>query len=251
MLETLTSRTHVDFTASNAFAVITWALKNANSYYDSQLVDVFDSMLEEANVHNYKSNKKVFSWGHYGRCSEASHVKLDHRIVLSSFGGGIETDSFYLYKAVNGLKECSSDKLNDIVTVANNLGFTCGETTHSFDWASGKKNVFTFKSLKTQKFETLMEVKAFKNGNLHIKFNMAFITALNVEMGRLKGWVRSAQECSEEMDISTEDAVQFFKSNLTIGRASLSNLLPPPAEEPEVTTFISGTETEGQQSLGF
>jgi len=253
LLAKLTSSTHVDFTASNAYAVVTWALKNCNYYIDSQLTEVFDSLLQEANVHSYKSNKKIFSWSHYGRCKEASHVKLDHRIVVSGFGGGIETHSFYSYKAVNGLKEASAELLNDLVTVANNLGFTCNESASSFEWSSGKKNAFKFKSLKTQKMETLMEVKAFRNGNIHIKFNMGFITSLNIEMGRLKSWLRSADECSVELEISTEEAQQYFKSNLKLGVNSLSNLLPAPVEEPEATIVSSDSTTqyEEQQSLEF
>jgi len=45
-----------------------------------------------------------------------------------------------------------------------------------------------------------MEVRAYMNGNLHIKFNQAFMLALNVEIGRLQGWIHNAQHAAEEMD---------------------------------------------------
>ncbi len=38
--EKLTSATKLDFSASNAYAVVCWVLKNANSYFDEQLVEV-------------------------------------------------------------------------------------------------------------------------------------------------------------------------------------------------------------------
>ena len=61
---------------------------------------------------------------------------------------------------------------------------------------------------------TLMEVKAFKNGNLHIKLNQSFILRLNVEFGRLMGWVKDAAQASDEMGVDLEEAAQSFGSNL-------------------------------------
>ena len=51
---------HVDFTASNAYAIALWAVKHANHYFDQQLIDVFDGLIRQASVINYKSNKRTF-----------------------------------------------------------------------------------------------------------------------------------------------------------------------------------------------
>jgi len=51
----------IDFTESNALAVTAWAIKNANGYYDRQLVTLFESMIDQANITMYKSNLKT--WG--------------------------------------------------------------------------------------------------------------------------------------------------------------------------------------------
>jgi len=68
-----------------------------------------------------------------------------------------------------------------------------------------------------------MTVKAFKNRNMHIKFNQDFIRTLNVEFGRLKGWLTNHIQASEELNIPVEQTEQFFKSNyrLTQGNGLL------------------------------
>lgn len=230
LLKTLTSRTHVDFSESNAYAVLAWVLKNCNSYYDSHLESVFERMITQANIRLYKSNAKVFNWSWTGKPEDLSHFKIDHRIVLDRCGG-ILKDGSYSYLAVNGLEQRAADYLGDILTIANNLGFASNESVKDFEWSSGRKNVFTFNSSKTGKSEALMEVKAFLNGNIHIKYNVAFIFAWNVEMGRLKKWVRSASEASSEMDIPLDVAESYFNSNLVLGVTDLSNLLPAPSSE--------------------
>lgn len=53
--EKLTSSTNVDFSASNAYAVVCWVLKNANSYFDKQLIEVYKNLTRAENVKPYKS----------------------------------------------------------------------------------------------------------------------------------------------------------------------------------------------------
>jgi hypothetical protein len=48
LLSTLREKTSVDFTPSNAYAITIWAIKNANGYFDRQLIKVFENMLEHA-----------------------------------------------------------------------------------------------------------------------------------------------------------------------------------------------------------
>ena len=58
-----------------------------------------------------------------------------------------------------------------------------------------------------------MSVRCYKNGNVHIKLNQNFALALNVEMGRLMGWVKNVNEASEEMSVNVEDISKVFGSN--------------------------------------
>lgn len=53
----------VDFNEQNIYAVLLWVIENANQYIDQQIVDVFDDMVESANIVNYKSNQRVYGNG--------------------------------------------------------------------------------------------------------------------------------------------------------------------------------------------
>lgn len=231
--EKLFENTHVDFSVSNAYAVLEWCIKNANSYYDSQLVDVFTQMIDKANIHNFKSNKRVFSdsdwrYNRYDFRRSLSHIKLDYRIVIADIGGLALN---WLDHHVEGLSERTNNFVNDLVTLANNLGFTCEQRAEHFDWAKPGAKEFMFKSLKTDKQEVLMAVRAYKNRNIHIKFNQAFIFALNVEMARLKSWINSAKEAAFEMDIPLDEAEFYFKSNFVIEAKNMNTLLPGPVSD--------------------
>jgi hypothetical protein len=57
-----------------------------------------------------------------------------------------------------------------------------------------------------------MEVRAYKKGTIHIKFASEFMLALNVEVGRLKGWIHSAQQAAEELGEDLEAVKAVFKS---------------------------------------
>jgi hypothetical protein len=189
MLEKLSRHVHVDFTASNARAILIWTIKNANQYFDKQLMNLFDDMTDMANVALYRSNKRTIGdemW-RYGRTPDGfTHYKLELQIVLSYSGGIYCGESFMAStSAVNGLELRASELLDDIVTVANNLGFTSKARSADFFWESGKKNFFNYVDGNGE-FQPLMQVKAFKNGNMHIKFAPIFIMKLNVENGRLR-----------------------------------------------------------------
>ncbi len=52
---------------------------------------------------------------------------------------------------------------------------------------------------------------------------------LNVEFGRLKGWVRNAQQAAEEMDMAVAQAQAAFNANLRVGQDALIALSGPMA----------------------
>jgi len=216
LLETLHKHVQVDFTLSNIYAIIIWVIKNANRYLDSQLLETYDLMVDKANVVLYKSNKRTFEeerWRYRDEPSKNSHYALDYRIVTHRIGGIRRGYSFE-----RGLDERACNFLGDLLTIARNLGFKC-DTVHDClgrgreGWISGKTRSFYFKN-KAGVTEILFDVRAFLNGNLHIRLNKAFILALNVEHGRLKGWLRNAAEAVEEL--RDPEAAQFFKMNLQL-----------------------------------
>jgi Domain of unknown function (DUF4942) len=217
LFNVLTKNTHVDFTAGNVYAVLEWVIKNANQYFDEQLISTYERMIEKANVVNYVSNQRTFrddEWRYYSRPNDLSHYKLELRVVLERVGG-LETDfSWREYE----LRERAGIFLNDLCTIAYNLGFDTSdmERAKDFKWQSGTKCVFHYRNHDKDSIEPLMEVKAFKNGNLHIKFNKKLMCKLNVEFGRLKGWLRSKEQAASELNIPKQDVAVSFNSNMQL-----------------------------------
>lgn len=229
MLNTLTEHTHIDFTADNAHALVVWMVKNANKYYDAQLINIVERMTEKANIALYKSNQRTFGdegWRYCRRPENLERYALEYRVVLDRVGGLCNSEYRFEHTA-SGLSNHAAKFIDDLRTVASNIGFDtyglAGANSHY--WGSNKKVFFDFRNRETGELETLMEVKAFKNGNLHIKFNQAFIVKLNVEFGRLRGWVKSASHAAEEMDISEAEAATSFGSNLQLAPKDLPLML--------------------------
>jgi len=222
MLDKLTGFISVEFTNDNVRAVLIWAIKNANNYYDSQLIDVMENLVSKSNIANYKSNQKTWqqSGWRYNRNSEEgknnTHYKLELRIVRTGYCG-IMPDGGYKFEHPNNLNKSAHDIINDIIVISNNLGYVIrcdssrcidGGFVYERSWRSNQTEEF-----KDSNSKVMMAVKAFKNGNLHIKFKKELICKLNVEFGRLKGWVNSPQEAAEEMDIDIITAKGSFNSS--------------------------------------
>ena len=226
LLEMLHKHVEVDFTLSNIYAVLIWVIKNANLYMESQVVDLYEQMVDKCNVHMYKSNQRTWlddGWRYNSCATDNSHYALDYRIVTHRVGG-MRSKWGGKYELVDR----AAIFLGDLLTIANNLGFHCSTSDsrlhwHNHEgWESGKSRSFTFRNAKGE-HEILFEVKAFKNGNLHLRLNQKFILALNVEYGRLKGWLRSPQEAADELNDLT--AADHFKSNHQLCSGSPALLL--------------------------
>ena len=230
LVERLQEHGKVDFTEENIYAVILWLLKNTNGTMDEQLVEVYEKFINKANIRNYKSNKKVYGadqW-RYGQ-EKPTHVYLDYRIIQEGYYGlKTEWESGPLYS----LRQSGCDRLQDLMIIARNLGFECSPDYRINWWSSDK----TWSPGKPEEFHcnyhgediVLMEVKAHKNGNLHIRMNQKFALALNVEYGRLKGWIHSKEQAADE--IKDPKAGQYYKSNLTLLASAVLPMLEHRAE---------------------
>jgi hypothetical protein len=232
ILESLSDNMAVDFSADNAYAITLWVIRNANHYYDSQLVDLVEGMVRQANIVTYKSNQRTFrdeEW-RYGYCGTTTpdgltHYQLEYRIVLER-AGGISTSSWsWENTKFNGLSERAADLINDILAVAKTLGWTSPDTVTSAghaarEWRSNKSQAFTCVN-----GDVLMEVKAFQNGNMHVKFSQKFMKRLNIEFGRLKGWLRNPVHAAEEMGIKPQEAAEHFGTTFQISHATSVLLL--------------------------
>lgn len=250
MLNKLTARTNVDFTESNIYGVLIWVIKNANYYYDQQLIEIVEEMVGEANIANYKSNEKVYKfdrWRYREDHSSVSHFGLELRIVLNRYHAIPQAGSFSRYDSPKNLHNDAHAFLNDLVTIANNLNITTPSWTDSYQvgsWSSGKKKNFYINESQNK---ILMSVRAFINGNLHIKFNQKFIRRLNVEFGRLKGWLKDEYQAAEELNIPVAEAKVAFDSNRKITMTNLVRLTfdsVKPAGDEEIPADSDDPETD-------
>jgi predicted RNA methylase len=229
LVQELNAQVNVDFTLSNIWAVLIWVVKNANEYIDGQLLDAYEKMIEKCNIQLYKSNQRTWGEGdwRYGRRPEdLSHYALDYRIVTHRVGG-IHVG----YSWDKGLDETAVEFMGDLLTIGKNLGFRSGAAHEELwngrkEWISGEKKEFYCVregGAEAGRRDTLFDVRAFKNRNLHLRLNQEFMLALNVEHGRLRGWLRSGQEASEEL--REPSAARFFNANRRLSMSGLSNLL--------------------------
>lgn len=211
LLEKLTRNAVVEFTETNAYAIVLWAIKNANLYFDDQLIALFFDLSTFEGVENYKSNQRTWKrdgWRYNRRDEKHTHYKLDYRIVISRytaiFPGGYDS-----YRYPGNLSENSHALLADIIAVFANLGFrNFSQSSYNRTWKSGKVQEFC-----TVDGEVLFQVRAYLNGNMHIKFAPEAIKALNIEAGRLLKWVRGKDEVISEMGYTEADAEKYFQAN--------------------------------------
>lgn len=221
LLETLKSNVNVDFSEANAVAITLWALKMANKYYESQIIEVYESLTEVANVIKYKSNEKTIRNDGWRYCRSEYHLigkyQLDYRIVLESVGG-IDTGNSWSRHSQCGLKYRAIDLVEDLVTIANNIGFDAIGNVHatSRTWVPGKAQEYYYFDHAAGKKVILFEVRAYRNGNLHLKMSPKFIQKLNCIHGKLKGWIRTAEEAAAEMDIPMDVAEEALSCNLKL-----------------------------------
>lgn len=255
----------VDFNTSNIYDIVVWVIKNANDYIDKQYKDVYLSLFDDKNITNYKSNQKVYSDSWRYEKKDSFKAILDYRIVLSGWSA-IYDGGFSSYDYDNNLHKSAHTKINDLITIANNLGFSIIGNSYSLgEWQSGKKKFLYFASNQKLDIRTktnvgkieevyyhkednyyqyrvgniwyhennikpidgiFMEIKAFKNGNIHIRFSQKFIKAYNIKVALLFGWVKNKKEFEYETGITiTKEEKKYFNTNKAINLNNSAALL--------------------------
>ena len=234
MANLLNSRTGIDFNRENAYEIVLWAVRNANSYFDAQLIAVYENMVDHANVENYVSNQRVFKRDRFRydamRAEDFSHYRLrvGHRIVLQ-WCGGLERN----YSNQSTLSRQTIEFISDIATVANNLDFKVHPTFRASLDNITDSTAFECHYTKDGITHTLFRCRAFHNRNLHFQFDPDFIHALNIHHGRLKGWLRNDSEAATELEIPAEIASKHFNLSMRITAESLAITGSQPQPEPD------------------
>lgn len=219
LLKKLTGTTAVEFTVTNAYSVVIWAIKNANQYFDSQLVELFYELSTFEGVLNYKSNVKAWNkdrWRYNdgsGREQLNTHYVLDYRIVVSQYTAMDRERRNDRWEYPGGLYKSCHNLIADVVAVMSNLGFST-HSSSSLDrgWVGGQWEDF----YETNSDKILFQVKAYMNGNLHFRFMPEAIKALNINAGRLLKWVRTEEEVVSEMGYTPQEAKEYFHRNIHI-----------------------------------
>ena len=225
MLSTLTDNTSVDFTAQNAYAIVIWSIKNANHYIKQQLLDVYMELTNKDNMSGYKSNKRFLNdeWRYLDDWKVKDELKnktirdykLDYRLVFRTYQNNLDRYN-------GGIGFGTHDYINDIFTIAKNLGFNVIGDSHTVgEWDAGKPKKFYLEN--DDKEVLFAEIRIYKNGNAHCKFMPNFMKAFNIEAGRLNGWLKDAQHANEELEI--KDAQKYFKINKTFLPSNMPILL--------------------------
>ena len=203
----------IDFNEENMYAVTVWALKQCNKLYDSQIVEVMESLMTYGNTLFYKSNERTFKkedWRWNKNKIEKYYLNLELRIILS-YKGKIISDNETKYDYINNLHIDSHNFINDIIIVANNLGFFISERSEKRHWIAGKKQSFYLDN-----GDLFLEAIAYQNENFHLKLNIDFLKALNIEFGRIKKWINHKEDIVNEMNYSIIDANKYYNKNLRL-----------------------------------
>lgn len=212
LLEKLTSQTGIDINCDNMYSVAIWVIKNANIYQDEQLKAVYKEMTEPKNVTLYKSNTH-FVTDKWRYADKQTHYKLEYRLVMPCGCGENE----WSFRSHQGMNERGYFFISDIFTIAKTLGFklkNCGLS--SVQWSMGE-----LVKIYDDNGDIFAELRPYKNGNLHAKFSKEFIKTLNVEAGRLNGWVKDPANVEKEMDLSKDEAFKYFNSIISLNSKQL------------------------------
>lgn len=216
---------YMDFTIENIYALILYVVKNANKYYDSQLIVFFRNLSSDENVKPYKSNQKLFDNNSYRYYKEkAKNYVLDYRIIASSpfrcgWSGEFE----------RGYGE--NNTLQDIFVIARNLGFAPCDYRPEPNAFGEKVQVYQKFNQETHEQQLLMDYTCYKNGNMHIRFNKEFMKALNVEVGRLLGWIHKKEDIANEFpDDMAKGAEKYFRTNYNCISNNMIKLLTTKSE---------------------
>lgn len=230
IFESLINRAEkMSFNEINALIITQMVIKLANEYNDDQVKDFFSDLSNTKSVIQYKSNKKVFSdtnW-RYVRTrpdERPTHYTLDYRIVQHRLFS-VSTH----WGTSNRLRNDDVVKVvGDMFIIARLVGMKVPSYLNGSDFNNGEINMGERLSVtysENGKRTTLFDLKFYKNGNQHLFLSQEFAMRLNVYVGKLLGWVMTADEAFEEMNIKPTDKEVFNKlfNETNPQRITLSN----------------------------
>lgn len=218
--ELIDNARNISFNAINALIITEMVIKLANQYNEDQVKDFFYDLSNPKSVTLYKSNQKVFSDQEWRYCKDPadrpSRYKLDYRIVKHRLFG-LSTGYSSTYQGYEVARV-----LSDICIIARLVGMKipswCDGSEHVHSRISPGDRVTVHYHKSTQEDDLFTEheaqelfaIKFFANGNQHLFMNKEFALRLNIYIGKLLGWVMSAEEAADEMGVKKSDKKEFY-----------------------------------------
>lgn len=197
----LKSQSHLDFTFANCYAVTLLAIKYAGERTDDQIKDLYYTLLSPENIQNYKSNQKVYDGEafRYRHSDTISHVRLEYRVISPcrvTSGYSFDDPKRFFDEKPYLSNPHYLDFIADYVAIARTVG-ACG-TKYDIKTKDDKVPAFGTVFYIMANEAVLFEVRFYQKGTAHIRFSQDFALRLNVALGRVMGWVRSAQDVQDE-----------------------------------------------------
>jgi len=220
LLDILFKNTNIDLTESNIYSVIIWLIKNSNDFIDKQLIEVYNRFANKDNIKLYKSNKRIIEDNWRYLSDKITHYYLEYRLIVSCYT--TFSDS-YLYNKINGLSLEAYNFIKDVFTIAINLGFNLNlEVLSNIKWLPSKTEIFYYKNHYNSGI--FVELKIYKNGNIHFKFCKEFIKKLNIEASRINKWVKNPKDIINEIDITENEFNNYYKCNFNFTKSNIKLL---------------------------
>ena len=174
---------------------------------EQQILDVYNTLINDANCTKYKSNQTIFVGNNF---ETKTPSRLNLRIVVTKYNAIKTADRWGAYDYPQNLHKASHTFLADLLVIANNLGFEINSSSsHDVEWVSGGNQEFF--AARNGKRVLLMTVRAYLNGNIHIKLNKDFNHKLNVLKGKREGWIHSVDDVVNEFEVNENEAKQLFE----------------------------------------
>lgn len=282
LMQYLTANTNIDFTQSNIRAIILWVVQHSSDYLQEQLITMHDSLFNSESIRLYRSNERVTkdTWRYLKQkemLNKGIKYALDYRVIahhnyvhewshdlLSETKVAHMNDIFVIAKSLGFLVDdiISTKSYQDTdrgveqqiyMQRSRSRVLPVGTKTHQgkIEEVYEDENTLQYKiedqwfnyTLITTDEDIFCTFRVYKNGNIHYKFNQKFMAKFNVEVGRLRNWIKSPEEAAQELNISLQDASSAWCSLQSITSSDVKNLLPATASENEtVTTQIDEEE---------
>jgi hypothetical protein len=115
-------------------------------------------------------------------------ITPDYRIICTEYA--LPGEGWHTWD--NHIEYACRTKIEDVCAVANSLGFLAGEI--QLPETRGKRGAVYMADEKT----VLFAFRCYLNRNVHIKFNIELMKALNVAVARKLGWIRKPSDLAQE-----------------------------------------------------